>query len=222
MARLDLTGKKFNLLEGIEVVGKSNRGAMLWKFKCDCGNEVVLEGRKVKGGETKSCGCLVKEHTKNLNYTHGFGNTRLHKCYSSMISRCYHEKDKSYKDYGGRGIGVCDEWRESFLNFREWALKSGYSDSLTIDRIDVNKWYAPENCKWSTKLEQANNKRSSINVTYKNETKTLKQWCKELNLNYSTIYTRIFTGNYDVVTAFEKPIRKMRENNEKSNNIHKK
>ena len=126
-----------------------------------------------------------------------------------MKKRCYNPNCKRYKDYGGRGITVCDEWLKGFDFFAAWAYANGYEEGLTIEREDVNGNYCPENCKWITRKEQAYNKRDSINVTYKGETKDLMVWCNELGLKYDTIHHRI-THGWDVKMAFETP------NNEKS------
>ncbi len=126
----------------------------------------------------------------NPNYKHGGNNTRLFFTWKSMLDRCRRPKNKQYKDYGGRGITVCSEW-EDFTVFREWALNNGYTDSLTIDRIDNDKGYCPSNCRWANKYTQSNNKSNNRKITYRGETKTLAQWCKELNLNYGTVSSRL-------------------------------
>ncbi|MGU3372802.1 hypothetical protein [Bacillus mycoides] len=128
-----------------------------------------------------------------------------------MIDRCNNRENKSFKDYGARGIQVTREWLEDFMIFREWALKNGYKEGLSIDRIDAEKGYYPDNCRWVTRDVQANNKRSNILINYKGREQTLKQWCKELNLNYSTIHTRITRRNYSPIEALEKPIRNRKE-----------
>lgn len=146
-------------------------------------------------------------------------HTRLNYIFSAMKKRCYDPNCKSFKDYGGRGITVCDEWRnperttvigtkarnvtKGFVAFKEWALANGYTDNLTIDRIDVNKGYSPENCRWVTAKEQQNNTRKNLLVTYKGQTKTLPQWCEELELNYFRTRNRIFLQHWSVEKAFE-------------------
>lgn len=136
-------------------------------------------------------------------------NLKLWYIYHGMKKRCYNPNCKRYKDYGGRGITVCDEWLKGFDFFADWAYANGYEEGLTIEREDVDGDYCPENCKWITRKEQAYNKRDSINVTYKGETKDLMVWCNELGLKYDTIHHRI-THGWDVKMAFETP------NNEKS------
>ena len=141
--------------------------------------------------------------------------SRLNNIYTGMKQRCCNPKTNRYNDYGGRGIKVCDEWSNTerakvrgcntkgWLAFKEWALSHGYKDGLTIDRIDVNKGYSPDNCRWVTMKVQLNNRRDNNYVTYKGKTQTLTQWCEELNLCYNQTYRRIFIRNWDIEKAFE-------------------
>ncbi|AIY72807.1 TPA: hypothetical protein ACLQU7_005228 [Bacillus tropicus] len=211
MATKIVVGETINRLTAIQRQGISSRGAVLWEFQCACGNRCVKEGRLVRSGGVKSCGCLVTERAKKLNYTHGFGKTKLYSVYSAMVGRCNNHKDKSFKNYGGRGIQVTKEWLNDFMAFREWALQNGYKEGLSIDRIDVEKDYSPDNCRWVTRDVQNNNKRNNILISYKGKEQSLKQWCQELNLNYSAIYTRIKRGNYSPIEALEKPMRNRKE-----------
>jgi hypothetical protein len=107
-----------------------------------------------------------------------------------MKSRCYTEGNIEYKRYGGRGIKVCDEWKNSFITFYEWAMKNGYSDNLSIDRIDYNGNYEPDNCRWATPIQQSNNRRNNILITREGRTQTLAQWCREYDLPYSRVLAR--------------------------------
>ena len=155
------------------------------------------------------------------NFTSGGENmhTRLNRIYSDMKKRCYDSNYKQFKDYGGRGIVICDEWlnkeiirfkeykgsaSKGYLTFKKWALENGYQDNLTIDRIDVNGNYEPNNCRWVTQKIQNNNQRRNIIITYQNKTQTLKQWCEELGLNYSTVQTRISVYHWSVEKSFLK------------------
>jgi len=130
-----------------------------------------------------------------------------------MKQRCYYVDHKHYKDYGGRGICVCCDWRENFKSFYNWALNNGYKEGLTIDRIDYNGNYEPSNCRWITIIEQSRNKRSNRLLEYKGEVKSLIEWCEILGLKYSTIRARLNKYHWSVEKSFNKPIKK--HNNEK-------
>lgn len=121
-------------------------------------------------------------------------NKVLRRKYLSMIQRCHNPKSSGYVKYGAKGTRVCDEWLNNYEKFKEWALSTGYKLGMTIDRIDNTKGYSPDNCRWATNIEQANNRTTNINITYKNKTMTLKQWCHELNLKYNTIFARYQMG----------------------------
>lgn len=164
-----------------------------WLCRCSCGNEVKVIGQHLKNGNTKSCGCLKIDKTIERSYRHGEGKSRLYQIYYAMIGRCKNKNVINYKNYGGRGISVCDEWlgENGFINFREWSLNNGYGPDLSIDRIDVNGNYEPNNCKWSTKYEQMNNTTRSKFVTIGNETRTVAEWSRISGVKSATIYYRL-------------------------------
>lgn len=198
---IDLTGERFGMLTVIKRVDNDKNGQARWLCKCDCGNEKVILGGSLtrKNRATTHCGCIPK------NYKHGMRNTRLYRIFSGMKSRCYNINEPHYDDYGGRGIKVCDEWLDDFMNFYNWAMDHGYSDDLTIDRIDVNGNYEPSNCRWVTMREQQSNKRNIHLISYNCEEHTLIEWCQILNLPFSTINKRI-KANWNIKEAFETPI----------------
>lgn len=133
---------------------------------------------------------------------HNKCNTRLYSIWASMKTRCYNSNHEAYARYGGRGIVVCDEWRNDFMSFYNWALSHGYNDTLTIDRIDNNKGYEPNNCRWATRKQQARNLRNNKNITINGETRCLTEWCNILGLNYYTVWERLNYG-WSVKKALE-------------------
>lgn len=146
----------------------------------------------------------------NPNYKDGRKGTRLYRIYCNILSRCYNSHVRSYANYGARGIKMCPEWKESFSLFREWALENGYADHLTIDRIDVNGDYSPENCRWVTLREQCLNRRNNHYVTINGETKPLDEWSKLYGLNPKTVRSRLHLG-WEVVSALTTPVGRCRK-----------
>lgn len=192
MLKNDLTGKRFGRLTVIEHLGRKNH-ASFWRCKCDCGNEVnCYYGNLVRGTST-SCGCMRSTYAKISRNCHGESTGVLYKRWSGMRTRCYNPNAKEYENYGGRGIKVCEEWAQ-YWPFREWAYNNGYSDDLTLDRIDVNKDYSPENCRWIPIDEQASNKRTSMIIEYNGFRMTAAQWARELGIGKDTITYRVRAG----------------------------
>jgi hypothetical protein len=182
-----LLGGKFNRLTVIEFVGVRNKRA-IWKCECDCGKIIEVVGTYLTSNNTKSCGCLNNERISNSNRIHSMSRTPEHYSWSGMQARCYNKNNPKYKDYGGRGIIVCDRWlgRAGFINFYE-DLGQRPAKNYTIDRINVNGNYEPSNCRWATPLEQGRNKQSTKYVIYKDERRNLRNVCDQLGLKYRTI-----------------------------------
>jgi hypothetical protein len=184
-------GQKFNKLTVIGFEFRNKR--WLWKCKCECGGESVAYPNQVIRGKTKSCKCGRSVTFHNMHLKHGDAGTRLHSIWKDMRKRCNNPKSKSYKYYGGKGIRVCEEW-DNYVNFKQWAMDNGYNDDLTIERIDNNKDYSPQNCKWIPFSEQTSNQTSNIYVEHDGKRMTVGKWCDELNLHRTTIYGRIRKG----------------------------
>ena len=207
----DITGQKFGRLTAIKMLEYSDKcHSYYWEFKCDCGKIVAINKNSVTSGHTLSCGCFRREKTSLSHKKHGLENTRLYSIWIGIKQRCQNIKNPRYHKYGGRGIAICNEWLDDFMNFYSWAMDNGYNDSLTIDRIDVNGNYEPSNCRWATIHTQAKNKTSNRLITYKNVTKCLTDWAKELKINRTTLFARIYSG-WEIAKAFEKPVRTIKE-----------
>lgn len=187
-----LIGQVFGRLTVIEYMG----GKRAWyKCKCSCGKELEVRADSLQRERTTSCGCFHKEVSRLTTYKHGLFHTnrRLLRCYHSMMFRCYNEKCPSYKDYGGRGVVVCDRWKESIHNFIEDMGNPPY-DYMSLDRIDNNGNYEPPNCRWATRTEQSNNQRGLRMITYNNETMSVSQWARKTGIKVQTLFARLQRG----------------------------
>lgn len=156
----DLTGKKYNMLEVIKRVPNNNLNKAMWLCKCDCGKTKEIIGSRLYTGKTKSCGCLTVEKTIQRSTKHGLSHSRLDSIYQNMLSRCTNSSNKDFKYYGARGINIYDEWLNDRAAFFMWVISNGYSDKLTIDRIDNDGNYEPSNCRWVDMKTQAINRRA--------------------------------------------------------------
>ena len=204
---IDLTGQFFDRLTVIERASnkvKKKKVLAMWKCRCECGKTVIVSGEALRRGTTRSCGCLQKDTVGSLRRTHGRWRSKLYHIWNSMIQRCENSKDKHYHLYGAEGKTVCDEWHD-FQAFYDWAMANGYKEGLTIERIDGTKGYSPENCRWATKKEQANNTRRNHLITYNGKTQTMAQWADEYKIKYKTLNSRINTLKGDIERALNTP-----------------
>lgn len=193
MKLIDLTNQKFGKLLVLEKAITQNEKVM-WKCLCDCGNIVFVKGVNLKNNRTKSCGCIKMEVLLKRNTKHNQRHTKLYEVWKTMKQRCYNPNNKGYKNYGGRGISICDEWKNDFMSFYNWSIENNYKEGLSIDRINVNGNYEPSNCRWTTRVVQQNNTRVNKYFTINNETKSLADWCRIYNVNYRTTYARVEKG----------------------------
>lgn len=183
--------------------GISKNNHANWLCKCSCGNEVIVTGSSLRNNKTKSCGCFKNEETKNRFTKHGLKNHSLYGVYIKMKSRCYNINDKDYKNYGKRGINLCNEWKYSFINFYNWAIKNGYQNNLTIERINVNENYEPNNCTWIENKYQALNRVNSLKFTYHGETKDIRYFSEKYHINYYTLRARLTNYHWNIKDAIE-------------------
>ena len=203
---MDLTGQRFGRL--LVVQRDYSRERVHWICHCDCGKTKSVSAACLRSGSTRSCGCLHDEVSRKRNKwkKHGGSDTRLYHVWQSMKDRCYNENTAKYPNYGGRGIVVCDEWKNDFGAFQDWALPHGYNDGLTIDRIDANGPYSPDNCRWATQKEQQNNRTNNHLLTYNGKTQTLTQWAAETGINEMALSSRINKLHWSTERALTEPI----------------
>lgn len=194
----DLTGQRFGLLTVIGLKDTETRKTY-WVCQCECGNVKTVRSDSLLSGAIKSCGCLKKAQDKvNLvkNHKHKMSGTRIYLEWQGMKGRCCNPHDPRYERWGGRGITVCDEWKNSFEAFYEWAVANGYHDDLTIDRIDNDGNYGPDNCRWATPREQSRNRSSNIKITIGNSTRTFAEWCEIFLVDYKKTLVRYHKNGF--------------------------
>lgn len=196
----DLSGQKFGRLTALYRLHNYHKKCTYWLCICDCGNLKIIKYIHLTSGHTKSCGCLQKEIVYKQSTKHGLEGTRLYNTYYNMRSRCYNKNNKEYKNYGGRGITICDEWLNDFMAFYNWSINNHYQENLTIDRIDNDVGYSPSNCRWVNNTSQQRNKRNNNIITINNESHCLSEWCELLKIKRDTVYKRLKYG-WDIYKA---------------------
>jgi hypothetical protein len=197
-AKKDLTGKTIKNIKVLKNLGINKYHKSIFLCECYCGNEFVCVGSSLENGNTSSCGCYSKIKSKENglnNKTHGLTNSRLYSIWNGLKERCYNKNClKDYKNYGGRGITVCYEWLDKnngFINFYNWSMANEYQKDLTIDRIDNNKGYSPDNCRWCTQKQQCRNRRNNHIIIYNNISKTMIEWAEYCNIDYYLFKSKI-------------------------------
>lgn len=202
----NLVGQRYTRLTVVRENGRNKHGSVLWLCECDCGNQIEVSTNSLHKGNTKSCGCLYRDYINNLRpnaIKHGDSKTRLYNIWRDMKLRCYNEKQTGYKNYGARGIKLCDEWLNDFISFKNWAIDAGYQNDLTLDRLDNDGDYEPSNCKWSTPKEQSNHKRNNRCLEYRGEKHTIAEWSNLTGIAYHLIWNRLKNG-WSVEDIFER------------------
>lgn len=193
-------------IEDIIFIEQKNKKRKYFKCKCSCGKEHITRADNVLNGRTFSCGCQRNDHNKGKNYKHFGAGTRLWNIWSGIKQRCKDPNCKCFKRYGGRGIAICKEWENDFSAFRDWAYQNGYRKSLSVDRIDVNGNYCPDNCRWATAKEQCRNRTNNHLISYNGKTMCITEWAEYLGINKGTLTSGINRGrslDYYVKKYFE-------------------
>jgi hypothetical protein len=201
----NLTGRKFGKLTVLYRV-ENRHGKTYWMCRCECDEVRAVQGAHLKSGHTSSCGCASPFRT-----THGGTYERLYSIWCAMKKRCHNPNASNFHNYGGRGISVCDEWRNDYAAFREWALENGYRVGLEIDRINVNGNYEPSNCRWVPRQVQAHNKTTSRVLEFNGRSQTMPEWADELGISVQTLASRLNKLGWPIERALSAPTRKIRK-----------
>ncbi len=196
----DVVGEKFNRLTITEDLGTIGGYRQVIAL-CDCGKIKRLRLYHIKAEVIKSCGCLKQENLDKARFKHGLVKHPAYKLWSGIKRRCLNENDSAYKDYGGRGITICDEWKDDFKLFHDWAISNGYRKGLIIDRENVNGNYEPDNCRFVTTTVSARNTRASVFLTYNEETKTQAEWAEITGISAKKISRRLKRDKWTIERA---------------------
>ena len=203
----NLIGKRFGRLVVISMTDGRVHRHVVWKCQCDCGNVCIAPTNTLTSGKKVSCGCYLREIRRQAHASHHQTGTKLYMKWQGMRRRCSDPSHKNYADYGGRGIKVCNEWMHSFEKFRDWSTENGYNDNFSIDRIDNDGDYCPENCRWVSQKKQCNNRRSNRYITYNGQTHTLTEWSEIIGIKRAALNNRINTLKWDIERALSMPVK---------------
>lgn len=189
---IDMTGHHFGNVVAIKKVGSCPSGDLKWLFMCGCGNYFEANGYSVRSGRISSCPSCGRNRAAKSSIKHGKSNSPEFRIWTDMHTRCYNQNSTGYKNYGGRGISVCAQWHDFSIFFEDMGCRP--SKTHSIERLDVNKGYSPENCVWATRQDQARNKRNNIQITISGETKSLPEWCDVYECSKGAAYERYYRG----------------------------
>ena len=217
MKVIDLQNKRFGRWLVLNKVESTKGGLARWLCICDCGTQKIVIGSNLLRGMTTSCGCYNKEKAKERLQTHGKTNTRIYRIWQDMKHRCNYKNNDNFYWYGNKGIKVCKEWELDFLRFYEWSINNGYEENLTLDRINAEEDYCPDNCRWVNITAQQNNRKDNIRIEYHGKNQTLSEWSKELGINRITLWNRLFTSKWSVEKAFTTKVNKETHNGKNKN-----
>lgn len=211
----DIIGQKYGMLTVIEkldaFIDRGGRKRQKYRCKCDCGSIHDVDVYHLLSGKTKSCGCS-KHNPQPRDNSHPYVGTRIYRVWANMVNRCTNPRNPAYKDYGGRGITVCDDWR-NFITFHKWAMENGYTDEFQIDRIDNDSGYCPENCRWTDRITQANNKRQNVMMEINGEIDTMANIARRYGIDYKVLHNRVRMHGWSLERAISQPIRKSNRSN---------
>lgn len=203
----NLAGQRDGKLVAVSVSRSDNKGRKVWLLRCDCGNEVErlssIMSDAINKGKDSHCGCSPARKTHGLTSK----KKNLYWVWAAMIQRCENPENKDYSTYGGRGIAVCEEWRNSFKSFHDWAKASGYKKGLTIERVDVDKGYSNDNCIWIINARQSLNCRRSAIITWNGKSQHISDWADDLGIKYKTLRGRIFDYGWSLDRALAEKTR---------------
>jgi len=200
---IDMTGHRYGRLQVIEMCGHNKHNQRLWRCMCDCGKTAEVLGFLLRQQQTQSCGCLAKDAIASVNYLHGMAHTAIFKLHHSMMDRCYLKTSHAYKNYGGRGITVCERWH-NFENF--YTDMGAKPKGMTLERINNHGAYSPDNVRWASYKDQANNRRSNVVLEFAGKRQTMQQWCDELGFKIGTVWARLNRG-WSVDRALNEEVR---------------
>lgn len=212
----DITGEQINGWTVIKECGRNKGGGAMFLCQCVCGNYRVVEGRSIRAGTSKNCGCARKtktvEASKRVTIKHGGRYDRLYQVWHGMKDRCNNPNSKHYARYGGRGIKLCSEWDESYEAFKKWAQEHGYNETLakyqcTIERLDNDKGYSPENCVWANQKTQCNNRSNNHLIEFNGLSHTLSEWAEITGIKKDTLRRRLCEYGWDTERALTEPTR---------------